>query len=450
MKLGNQALLAVVPLFLVIGLAGAAASWLLESHELQHGAEQQGRGMAVAIAAHLTGADWPVRDGGAADRLAWAEDRLAHWDILRGIQIWDNEGQLVHRWPDPKTIEAAAVKASRWVEEDDATKENAFAVGRLELTGNENAVVRGGAVVLDVDGTPLGWVECELDASGWLGEWEGRKWDHLEVVGGIVLLGILVALFGSRMLVADVSALLRSARQVGSGNYAAPSRIRVKELQELSETFSMVDGLMHENRLKFQRSMIENEIFRTSNVLSEVFQSEVMPPINTQIAGRRVVSRLFDKGDGSRWHGTGADGDNQQGWLWYGAVEGAPTIDTALRALNVASELESLLLRQNVSPGEALSELAPLYDLAAGWIVKWQVGVPSLEIWHWSADTGLTSRQDLPVNQRFLGHDLSGDLAATFNVVWNGSQTISVDEALAKLERFLGNTNAVVAAVVEA
>ena len=188
----------------------------------------------------------------------------------------------------------------------------------------------------------------------------------------------------------------------------------------------------------------------TGQPWSEVFQSEVMPPINTQIAGRRVVSRLFDKGDGSRWHGTGADGDNQQGWLWYGAVEGAPTIDTALRALNVASELESLLLRQNVSPGEALSELAPLYDLAAGWIVKWQVGVPSLEIWHWSADTCLTSRQDLPVNQRFLGHDLSGDLAATFNVVWNGSQTISVDEALAKLERFLGNTNAVVAAVVEA
>ncbi len=44
MKLRTQALWGVVPLFLMIGLAGVAAKMLLKSHDWRLGAEEQARG----------------------------------------------------------------------------------------------------------------------------------------------------------------------------------------------------------------------------------------------------------------------------------------------------------------------------------------------------------------------------------------------------------------------
>lgn len=452
MKLRTQALWGVVPLFLMIGLAGVAASMLLKSHDWRLGAEEQARGMAVSLAEYLAGDQWPARSPAAEQRLREAETKLARWDFLREIRVWDAEGNLIHQWSVSRSPTEATTAATPWLRAEEANADNAFSISRLRLSlAEEDAVVHGGAVVWGEEASRLGWIECELDAPGWLeaigwrDERNNQRAGVLEVMVVITLLGVLIALLFARLVRGDIQRLIRAAEKVGGGDYQPPPGMRVMELQDLSETFAVVDSLTNENRRKFQRSLIENEIFRTSEVLVEEFQAAAMPDIDQVVAGKRVVSRLFDKVEGSRWHGLG--GDEQRGWLWLGSLAGPDGVERAAQALAVTTEFESLLLRQAVPAAAALLELGPLYQLKQAQVVTWAKDASEWEVWNWSAGSPDATRQVIPGGKRYLAHDLRGELATTIDLVWAGSASREFDVALAELEQVLGNTNAVVAAL---
>ncbi len=135
MKLREQSLLAVVPLFLMIGLTGAGASLLLKSYEWRKGMEAEYMGTE----------HWSSLPVGAIDPLAAPEKRMDRWGFLRGIQIWNNDGELIHRWPRPESVEALNTKLAPQVAVDRATADNAYGVGQLEQGPSEGAVIRGGA-----------------------------------------------------------------------------------------------------------------------------------------------------------------------------------------------------------------------------------------------------------------------------------------------------------------
>lgn len=451
MKFQTQALLGVVPLFLMIGLAGAAASLLLKSFDWRKGPEEQARGMAVSIAEYLAGDGWPTKHPAAQLRLLEAEEDLERWEFLKGIWIWDAEGKMIHQWPIPQAEAMSADGPRPTLDFKQATAANAFSIGRLGSNSHPNGVVRGGAVVWAEGGSRLGWVECELEAVGWLeaigwlDEWNNQKIGVLELMVIILILGVLIALLFSRLVMGDIKRLISSAERVGGGDYLPPPGMHVMELQDLSETFSVVDSLTDENRRKFQRSLIENEMFRTSDVLVEEFQSLAMPDLDRVVAGKRVVSRLFDKVEGSRWHGLG--GDDQQGWLWFGSMAGPNGIEKAAQALAVASEFESLLIEHATPIETALLELGPLYQLQQAQIVTWTAKAKDFEVWTWSQDSAQASRRLVPAGKRYLGCDLGGEIATTIDLVWDGSAARDMDTALAELVQFLGNTNAVVAAI---
>ena len=430
----------------MIGLTGAGASLLLKSHEWRKGMEEQARGMAVALAEYMGTEHWSSLPVGAIDPLAAPEKRMDRWGFLRGIRIWDNDGALVHRWPRAESVEALSTQLTPQLSVDRATADNAYAVGQLEGGSDDHAVIRGGAVVWAQNGDRLGWLECELEAVGWAMERDRQYRGILELVGGILLLGVGLALLFNRLVQSDIGLLLSSAEKVGAGDYQSPSGLHVKELADLSETFAVVDSLTEENRRKFQRSLIENEIFRTSDVLVDEFQNAVMPSIDQVVAGRRVVSRLLDRMDGSRWHGVGERAN--QGWYWYGAVAGTSGIEKANQALAVSSEFEAMLLRQNVPADQVLAELGPLYGLSAGWVVNWDGAGSTLQVWHWTTNAAAPTVSERTSPHPNLMHDLSGDLASTLDLVWAGSSSEELDVALADVVRFLGDANAVVGVVL--
>ncbi|MFX3681353.1 MAG: hypothetical protein ACN6I3_00360 [bacterium] len=445
-KLREQSLLAVVPLFLMIGLTGAGASLLLKSYEWRKGMEEQARGMAVALAEYMGTEHWSELRVGATDSVVASEVRMDRWGFLRGIRIWDNDGALVHHWPRLESVETLPTPLVPQISVSRAHADNAFAVGQLERESSDYAMIRGGAVVWAQNGDRLGWLECELEALGWAMVRDRQYRGILQLVGGILLLGVVLALLFSRLVKSDIGLLLSSAEKVGAGDYQSPSGLHVKELADLSETFAVVDSLTEENRRKFQRSLIENEIFRTSDVLVDEFQNAVMPNIDQVIAGRRVVSRLLDRMDGSRWHGVGER--SNQGWYWYGAVAGTSGIEKANQALAVSSEFEAMLLRQNLPADQVLAELGPLYGLSAGWVVNWDGPGSALRVWHWSTNVAVPVVSERTSSHPNLMHDLRGDLASTLDLVWAGSSSEEPAVALADVVRFLGDANAVVGVIL--
>ena len=447
MRLRTQSLLVILPLFLLIGAAGAGATWLLESRNWRLGAEEQARGMAAGLAEFLAGQHWITTGAGAESRLRLAETRLARWEIVRGIRIRNAKGQVIHQWStEPIESNDRATKVDYWVPVAAANEENSYAVGKFVPGSEGNSVARGGAVVWnDSDGEIIGWVECELDASDWEETHASEIRDFMFMAGGIAILGILMALLFNQLVLGDIRKLIQSTREVGGGKYVKPAGLKVSEFQDLSEAFSVVDSLTHENRMKFRRSLIENEIFRTNTVLIDAFKESVLPNFDQVLKGRRVVSRLFDQANGVRWHGGGETSD--RGWLWYGAVRGEEGIETAVRALAVSSELESLLLQDGIDPKEAVEELMPVYDIEHVAIVAWSSGDSAIEKWSVTSEEEGISLLTLR-EERFLSHDLDGDMATTIEVVWQGSRNKSVEHALGELEQFLGKTNAVISVIV--
>ncbi|WED65702.1 hypothetical protein PXH66_02430 [Synoicihabitans lomoniglobus] len=431
-----------MPLFLVVGIAGSGVSWLLESRELRHGAEAQARTMAVSLAEYLYGQSWPTQSAAAQERLERAEVRFEYWKFVRAIQLWDQSGRRVHRWVSPA---AGEVEDARWMQAEVATGTEESAVGELIRKSADSAVARGGALVWSADGQLQGWVECELDANDWLTESRHQEVGNLRRVVGIVILGVILAWLVSRLLAGDVRRLISSARAVGEGKYVAPDDLRVREFAELSESFGVLDGLTHEYRLKFRRAMIENEVFRTSGVLAQAFRAEVMPSIDQHIAGRRVMSRLFDASECSRWHGAG--GDDQTGWLWFGRVEGLVGSEVARLAFTVKSELETLLIRQKVDPVEALQELAGYYQITRAIVVTWTSASTDLEIFDYNRETDVVARRRLTSPVRFVGHDLVADEGATIDVVVASAADAGVEQIYDHIVRFLGDTDAVVTIV---
>jgi hypothetical protein len=451
MKLRTQSLLGVVPLFILIGLAGAIASLLLKSFDWRRGVEEQARGMAISIAEHLAGDQWPADNPAAWQRLLVAEEKLERWEFVRGIWIWDTEANLIHQWPDLPTAGSEPPTLKPILDPDHATANNAFSVVHMDIGFEPSEVVRGGAVVWGSAGRQVGWIECELEASGWLeaigwlDERNNQKTGVLELIVVIILLGGLIAWRFARLVRGDIQHLIDSAQKVGGGDFVPPPGMQVQELQDLSETFLVLDSLTSENRRKFQRSLIENEIFRSSAVLVEELLNAAMPDIDQTIAGSRVVSRLFDHGQGARWHGVG--GDARRGWLWFGSTAGPNGIKKASQALAVTSEFESLLIQDGVPPAKALAELGPLYHLHRAFVVIWTAEGEDRELWTWSKDLPMAAQQATNSDERFLGCDLEGEMAVAINLVWQGSRSRDLDTALEELNQFLGKTNAVVTAV---
>ncbi len=128
-------------------------------------------------------------------------------------------------------------------------------------------------------------------------------------------------------------------------------------------------------------------------------------------------------------------------------MRGEEGIETAVRALAVSSELESLLLQDGIDPKEAVEELMPVYDIEHVAIVAWSSGDSAIEKWSVTSEEEGISLLTLR-EERFLSHDLDGDMATTIEVVWQGSRNKSVEHALGELEQFLGKTNAVISVIV--
>ncbi|MDA8527286.1 hypothetical protein N9K67_00655 [Opitutaceae bacterium] len=451
MRLRTQSLLAILPLFLLIGVTGAGAAWLLKSRDWRQGVEEQARGVAAGLAEFVGREHWIEAEPVAQARLHLAEERLARWEFVKRIRVRNVSGQLIHQWSDDADqMGEFPADPEYWVPVGDANDNNAHAVGRFVADTDGGAVAWGGAMVWDEAGDPIGWVECELDASGWEAAHTAELRGMFYLIGGIIILGTLMAWLFNQLVVGDIRKLIQSARGVGEGEFVKPDGLKVSELQDLSEAFSVVDSLTHENRMKFRRSLIENEIFRTNTVLVDTFKESMLPDFDRVLMGRRVISRLFDQANGVRWHGGGQT--SARGWMWYGAVRGAEGIETAVRALAVGSELEMMLLNQNVDPEETLKELLPLYDLTHITILSWTSARSEIE--RWTATSGEATSGDVEPNRetlradRFLAHDLGGDMAATIEVVWDGSRDKSADDALGELQQFLGATNAVITVIV--
>ena len=443
MRLRTESLLAILPLFLLVGAAGAGATWLLKSRDWRQGVEEQARGMAAGIAEFIADDQWIETGIEAEERLHLAEARLARWHLINRIRIWNADQQVIHQWS--KELDVTGSSDGYWLSPQLATDANAHAVGKLVPEGKDSTLAHGGAIVWNHDREVVGWVECEIDAAGWDVAYAEELKGIFKLVGGIVILGTLMALFFNRLMLSDIQKLIRSAREVGGGKYVKPTGLKVSELQDLSASFSVVDSLTHENRMKFRRSLIENEIFRTNTVLVDGFRAEVLPDIDLHIRGRRVISRLYDQSKGVRWHGGGESSD--RGWLWQGAIVGNAGLNTAVQALAVSSDLESMLLRQNASAAEALKEVQSAYDLDHISIISWESAESSLEKWTGTVGSSEIVRE-LFEDDRFLTTDLISDLSATIDIVWSGSRKKPVDDAFRALEQFLGKTDAVISIII--
>lgn len=449
MKLRSQTLWAVVPLFVVLGAAGAGVSWWLKFEDLRRGLELKGEAVAVSLAEYAAGDAMP-RGGSEAEQTFLAGvQRLARWEALVRLRIWNAEGAVVSQWPVADAADSIDLPRERWTDPASVRDRPRQVLSRLDFPAGGDPLIHATAAILNGQGQIIGWVETELEAEEWMPQALAIRRSVLLLFGTTVAVGLLLSLLISQVMAQDLRRLISVASDVGGGRYVSPEGLRLREIDDLGETFGVLDGLTHEYRQKFQRAMTENEIFRTSADLAQVYREQVMPGFDRVLVGRRVISKLNDQGTHVRWHGTmEVDG---RAWYWQGAVKTGLGLEAAQRATAAADELRSLLGPHGLSLTAALSELTTLYALATAQVVSWTATGDTLEICSWNPETGLVEQQTRSHERPCLIHDLDEEMTATIEALSTGTTTGEGAKDLHDtMLRLLADTPAAIALIVEA
>lgn len=437
MKLRNRTLVAAVPLFLLLGIVGNAIAWLVKAGEVRLAAERAAVSVAVALAEQASAHEAVATETGRAAMQRGAE-RLARWDLIEQIRLFDEAGDEVWRWraPDaPDLVDAPLVLPAGVRQRGE----------RLVHVRAKHPVVRA------VAATSGGRVEVAWRLPG-LNEEIARMRGRFLIEASLAVavgVGLLWAL--GQMLTRDVRRLAGVMSQVGGGTYRGPAHLRVAELDDLSRTLGVLDAITHEARQKFERTQASLGTFRTDEDLGKAFRRSWLTPIDATLAGRRVAMRLLSDqavghafGVAERFAGNGEQG--AAGLAWMLRRRETPGLETAREASAAGAELAAALRDDAKDIAAVMKRVAGWFELEAVVVATWsaEVGAP-VGVYRWTPGEG--ARFETVAEERVFCSDMSGAAVEAGATLVKTAEAEALETILMALTHLLGGTGGAVALI---
>lgn len=337
MSLRARYYLAILPLFLGLGLINSLLVWYTERNEIQWGLQERAQGVAASIAGF-----WPQiapqpSDSPAA-RLARYSQRLGAvsvaWFEPDGLH-WVNRTLLetagVPLPPPPVGALDAQLRGGRpgWLLRESTEDEGDLNNGYAPIVGDDGRV-RAVIAIAERDLTQ----RAELSQLQWR-------------LGGL-LLALLLAGIAATELIAriargELGALTAAARDAAHGRFLShwPTG-RIRELNDLGGTLLTMTSLLADEKHQTRRRFFQSEPLPGDEDLASAFHAQleqVLPPAigDVQCAHRRIGEPLPEDFCGWREGGAG----------WYLAVGRCrpPEVETGAlaRLVRAAATREFLL-----------------------------------------------------------------------------------------------------------
>lgn len=402
MKLREVTMGSITPLFLLLAMALNGGAWALKRHELRGAYEGHARTVAITLAEHLRGADAELlAEDQASPRVTQALTALERWGLIVRLQVWDPEGRPGWRWPnDTRMVPARENDREDWVGEFDA-REGAW---------------RAGAVVRGSDGTPRGWIEVDVDAAAYPAERESLKWTFLRhtlavVVGAWILAGGLAWLMAR-----DLRRVSESLKRIGSQRAPPEADLKVAELADLSESFMVLDAVLHEHEAK--ESIAEHLVSEME--VAQAWRNAHDAGCGAVAGNWQVEFRRAQTFSPHGWRGRVLS--ETRGAVWFGRLRSRGAWSDACRSAASECDIKPLAFLPREEFAAAWGGLARCYDWESGSLARWQGKVPRIEVFTWLDGTGhwneLTGESG-----RWLVHNLAErDAASAGRIVAAGMQ----------------------------
>jgi hypothetical protein len=266
MKIRGRYHLAIVPLFLGLGLANSALVYHLEQNEVLWGLEQRASGTAAAVAGF-----WPLleAEGVTATRLQALDRRLGGVSVTRLTQA---DGQ----WRAQSLHAAEGVPAPP---PPDAATLSRLMQGKLafHLIRGPQADLISGYAPVDPDAGVAGGIVATSERSDARASARTALLSRLAWLMALVLVaGLLVAEAMTRLARSELGGLTRAARALIGGRHDhrwEPGRIR--ELNDLGGTLGTMTSLLADGSHRLRRRFLQTDVLPDISELGRYHRARV-------------------------------------------------------------------------------------------------------------------------------------------------------------------------------
>ncbi len=423
MKLREQTLISLLPLFLALAVLGNGAAWWLRDHRLRHELQQSAVTVAVALSETLTPSPAQAMD---PDLL----ERLARWQLVDCIQVVDATGQVVQRWgvaageADPALRQRMLQAGSRGVS------------GDVQLGERGEGAVWAGAPILNRAHEVVGGVGVRRVAEGFGADLAGARWTLVMGTAWSTGLGLLVVGALGTFMGREVKRLSTSSRG-GEPSVAAsaqPQELRIAELRDLGETQVVIQSLRREAEAKVAALQRHDLGGSVADQLARALQTRWMPVVDRPMAGRQVVLGAVGEQIERAWHGVTETGE--VAWLWFGTVREQRGVDAVRWGAAMTAELaERLDGSVTPDPVAALQRLRQGFPVGAATVLTWSRQDASTRVWRLAGEG--VSEEAFVWRGHGAWHDLAAEEADLAEAMVTGAAEAGATLTLADLRRVL-------------
>ncbi len=268
-------------------------------------------------------------------------------------------------------------------------------------------IVRALAPLHD-SGSPFGLLILDIDATRAVEAERTILMHSLAFLFGILGCGILVSVIAGRLVTGAASQLNQATEVVASGSYdwrVQPSRLR--EFNDLGNTFNTMTSLLEEILSKTKRAVIEGEQFRRPEDLADCFSESLWQIGHTRLGslGASLI-RLGRPGNGdflALWK------EHNRARIAMGRLLVSGAFDAAVMASAAFA-----LVQEEIRIGEpGFSRAQEIFHFKFWDLVLWDAAEPNVEVWTYRFGQAEAAHRQVRITaeQGLTLHSLEGEWA---------------------------------------
>ncbi|MFN8391840.1 MAG: hypothetical protein U0136_16240 [Bdellovibrionota bacterium] len=299
MSIRLQSLMAILPIFVAVGVLSGYLRYSSELEELAWGLRSEAEGYAIALESALHGETlkhFMQHDSSAVADAESKIDKVISGKRIRRVAAVSPDGADVYferkssDLSDKMVLSAEALKSldqlSIWISELERTEGAAYLQAYMPLR--------------DDSGQLLGALVVETDATEYITREETSFREVLQESGGVILLGALCALIIAQVLRRRIRELSRLAAEIGEGRQASVDDAgAIQELRDLKDSLQTMSSIMQDILVRAKHGLLEKEQFRTQQELFDVYGEECLDVRCRELGAMQFVAcRNSESGGG--------------------------------------------------------------------------------------------------------------------------------------------------------
>jgi HAMP domain-containing protein len=300
MKIRTQNLSAIVPIFLVMCLISGALTYITQRQEIMWGMREEISAMAIAMAQFLDRE--VVREIQEETGNEELRERLE--TTLKRVEHWNKKQRFFLLTPDYREVffSFGGKDENRNISQQVFSKlkdeKTDIILTGVERNNQNRAIITAYVPIYDQARTLLSVLGVEIDAQYFLDRTKEIRNRIYIVTSFIVLLGIIIASFISRIITRKINQLTQASLTVASGKYNQRVNIgTIQEVSDLTNTFNTMSSILESHNFFAPVEDDFNKVSVSARLISSNPGGDFFGVFNVDNGTYAVLGRLSKNGE---------------------------------------------------------------------------------------------------------------------------------------------------------